>query len=115
MSKHYSVLAGLVVYCLMGIVVAAAGQAPAVFLDSNLTLGVEDGDEKLMFGRIVRIDVDSRGNIYVLDYKFRRVSVFDSKGNLLRQIAVPEGQGPREAANLSGIAVTPGGTLLSTT
>lgn len=122
MSKCYSVLAGLVVYCLMGVVVAAAvwaarpapsaaEQAPLASLESNLTIGVEDGDEKLMFGRIVRTDVDSRGNIYVLDGRFRRVSVFDSKGNLLRQIAVPEGQGPREATNLSGIAVTPGGTL----
>jgi hypothetical protein len=122
MSKHYSVLAGLAVYCLMGVVVAAAvwaarpapsaaEQAPPVSLESNLTLGVENGDEKLMFGRIVRIDVDSRGNIYVLDFKFRRINVFDSKGNLLRQIAVPEGQGPREATNLGGIAVTPGGTL----
>ena len=29
-----------------------------------------------MFGEIVRVDVDGRGNIYVLDYKFRRVGVF---------------------------------------
>jgi hypothetical protein len=122
MSKQYSVLAGLVVYCLMGVVVvaavwaarpapSAAEQAPPLSLESNLTLGVEDGDEKLMFGRIVSLDIDSLGNIYVLDYKFRRVSVFDSKGKLLKQIAVPEGQGPREATNLSGIAVTPEGTL----
>lgn len=89
----------------------SAGQAPPVTLSPNLTIGIEDGDEKLMFGHITRVDVDGRGNIYVLDYKFRRVSVFDSKGNLLRQIAVPEGQGPREATNLSGIAVTPGGML----
>lgn len=122
MSKHYSVLAGLVVYCLMGGLVAAAvwaarpapsaaGQAPPVSLESNLTLGVEGGDEKLMFGRIVRIDIDGRGNIYVLDFKFRRINVFDSKGSLLRQILVPEGQGPRDATNPSSIAVTPGGTL----
>jgi hypothetical protein len=122
MSTRYSVKAGLVVYCLMGVVVAvavwaarpspsAAEQAPPVTLRANLAIGIEDGDEKLMFGRIVRVDVDGRGNIYVLDFKFRRISVFDNKGNLLRQIAVPEGQGPREATNLSGIAVTPGGTL----
>ncbi|MGZ5479676.1 MAG: 6-bladed beta-propeller [Candidatus Aminicenantales bacterium] len=122
MIHRRSLLAGLGVYCLMGFVFVAAawadrpmapsaGQVPPVTLSPNLTIGVEDGDEKLMFGQIVRVDVDGRGNIYVLDYKFRRVSVFDSKGNLLRQIAVPEGQGPREATNLSGIAVTPGGTL----
>jgi hypothetical protein len=89
----------------------AAGQVPTITLRPNLTIGVEDGDEKLMFGRIVDVDVDGRGNIYVLDYKFRRISVFDSQGNLSRQIAVPEGQGPREATNLGGMAVTPGGTL----
>jgi hypothetical protein len=88
-----------------------AGQAPPVVLRSDLAIGVEEGDESLMFGRIVRIDVDGRGNIYVLDYKYRRVSVFDKEGKLLRAVAVPEGQGPREATNLGGIAVTPGGTL----
>ena len=122
MSKRYSVLAGLFSCYLSGAVVlgavsavrlspSAAGQAPPVTLESNLIIGVEDGDEKWMFGRIVRVDVDGRGNIYVLDFKFRRISVFDSQGNLIRQIAVPEGQGPREATNLGGIAVTPGGTL----
>jgi hypothetical protein len=64
-----------------------------------------------MFGEIIRIDIDGKGNIYVLDYKFRKVAVFDKDGKLLRTIAVPEGQGPREATDLSGIAVTPGGTL----
>jgi hypothetical protein len=122
MTKQRSTLAGLGVCCLVGFVLTAAGwaarpsapaagQVPPVTLSPNLTIGVEDGDEKLMFGRIVDLDVDGRGNIYVLDYKFRRVSVFGSQGNLLRQIAVPEGQGPREATNLGGIAVTPGGTL----
>jgi hypothetical protein len=88
-----------------------AGQAPPVTLRHDLTIGVDEGDEKLMFGWIRYIDVDGRGNIYILDYKFRRVSIFDSKGNLLRQIAVPEGQGPQEAMDLAGIAVTPRGTM----
>lgn len=54
-------MAGLVVYCLMGVVVgvavwaarpspSGAGQVPPVTLSPNLTIGVEDGDEKLMFG-----------------------------------------------------------------
>lgn len=122
MNKKRSVVGSPVVYCLMAIVVVtavwaarppvpAAGPMPPVMLKPNLTIGVEDGDEKLMFGRIVRVDVDGHGNIYVLDFRFRRISVFDDKGNLLRQIAVPEGQGPREATSLGGIAVTPGGTL----
>jgi len=88
-----------------------AAQFPAVTLKPDLTIGVEDGDENLMFGKIIRIDIDGKGNIYALDYKFRKVAVFKRDGELLRTIAVPEGQGPREATNLSGIAVTPSGTL----
>ena len=89
----------------------AAGQAPSISLKSDLTIGVEDGDENLMFGEIIRIDIDGKGNIYVLDYKFRKIAVFEKDGKLLRTIAVPEGQGPREATDLNGIAVTPDGTL----
>jgi len=91
---------------------ASAGvQAPPVTLKPDLTIGVEDGDENLMFGKIIRIDIDGKGNIYVLDYKFRKVVMCGPDGRHLRTIAVPAGQGPREATNLSGIAVTPGGTL----
>lgn len=122
MSKRYSVTAGLVVCFLMGVVVVAAastarpmaplsGQAPPVTLEPGLIIGIEDGDENLMFGRIARIDVDGRGNIYVLDSKSRKVAVFDRGGKLLRSIGIPAGQGPREATNLGGIAVTPAGTL----
>jgi hypothetical protein len=89
----------------------AAGQAPPVSLKPDLAIGVEDGDENLMFGEISRIDLDAKGNIYVLDYKFRKITVLDPEGKLLRTIAVAAGQGPREATNLNGIAVTPGGTL----
>ena len=91
--------------------VPAAGQAAPIALKADLTIGVEDGDESLMFGNVSRVGLDGRGNIYVLDYKFRKIAVFDEAGRLLRTIAVPAGQGPREATNLSGIAVTPGGTL----
>ncbi|MGZ8949031.1 MAG: 6-bladed beta-propeller [Candidatus Aminicenantales bacterium] len=122
MSKRGSVFGGLIIIYLLGIVVVAAawtarpsaaapGQIPQITLSPDLTIGVEEGDEKLMFGMVVRVDVDGRGNIYVLDYKFSRVGVFDSKGNLLRQIAVPEGQGPQETTGMPGIAVTPGGTM----
>ena len=89
----------------------SAAQVPAVTLKPDLTIGVEDGDENLMFGSISRIDLDGKRNIYILDYKFRKVVVFDKDGKILRTIAVPAGQGPREATNLSGIAVTPAGTL----
>ena len=122
MSRSRLAFGALAVAYLMGILtvtgilaahlsVPAPGQIPPATLSPNLTFGVDEGDEKLMFGMIVRVDVDGRGNIYILDYKFSRVGVFDSKGHLLRQIAVAEGQGPRETTGMPGIAVTPGGTL----
>ena len=64
-----------------------------------------------MFGSIIRIGLNGRNDIFLLDYKFRKVGVFDKNGQLLRTIKVPAGQGPQEATNLSGIAVTPGGRL----
>jgi hypothetical protein len=122
MNKIRSVFAGLTALCFMGLAAGSAiwaarasasepEQIPLFALRSDLTIGVEEGDEKLMFGMIVRVDVDGRGNIYILDYKFSRVSVFDSEGDFLRQIAVPEGQGPQETTGMPGLAVTPGGTM----
>lgn len=90
---------------------ASAGQAAPVSLKADLAIGVEDGDENLMFGNVSRVDLDAKGNIYILDYKFRKIVVSDRDGRFLRAVAVPAGQGPREATNLSGIAVTAGGTL----
>lgn len=89
----------------------AAAQAPPVTLEPDLTIGVEDGDEDLMFGSIIRVDLDGQGNIYILDYKFRKVVVCSPDGRHLRTIPVPAGQGPQEVTSFSGIAVTPGGML----
>lgn len=101
---------GLLLIFIVG-TVSSAGQAPLMALKPGLAIGVEDGDENLMFGNVSRVDLDAKGNIYILDYRFRKVVVCDRDGRFLRAIAVAAGQGPREATNLSGIAVTPGGTL----
>jgi len=121
MGRKRAVLAGVLVCSSLVLIAwagwaarpaaATAGQTSPLSLKPDLSIGVEDGDENLMFGEIVRVDLDAKGNIYVLDYKFRKIVVCDRDGKLLRTIAVPAGQGPREATNLNGIAVTPGGTL----
>lgn len=87
------------------------GSQQSIVLKPDLSIGVEDGNENLMFGSISRIALDGRNDIFLLDYKFRKVIVFDQNGQFLRTIKVPAGQGPQEATNLSGIAVTPGGRL----
>jgi len=103
---------------ILGITIFTAGPLPSgifspleIVLNPDLTIGVEDGNENLVFGSITRIDLDGKGNIYILDYKNRKVGVFDPDGRHKRTIPVPSGQGPKEATNLSGIAVSPGGTL----
>jgi hypothetical protein len=89
----------------------SAEKMPEIALKPDLTIGIEDGNENLMFGSISRIDLDGKGNVYILDYKYRKIGVFDSGGKYQRTINVPAGQGPQEATNLSGIAVTPKGTI----
>jgi hypothetical protein len=66
----------------------AAGQAPSVTLQPDLSIGVEDGDENLMFGSISRIDIDGKGNIYIFDYKFRKVVMCGPDGQFLRSFLV---------------------------
>lgn len=89
----------------------SSGSQQPITLKPDLIIGVEDGAQDLMFGSISRIDLDGRGDIFLLDYKFRRIGVFDPNGRHLRTIPIPAGQGPQEATNLSGIAVTPSGRL----
>jgi hypothetical protein len=89
----------------------SAAQAPRITFKPDLVIGVAEGNENLMMGSITRIDLDGAGNIYVLDYKDRLIRIFKNDGSFLRNISVPAGQGPKEATNLSGIAVTPKGTL----
>jgi hypothetical protein len=89
----------------------SSGSQQPIILKPDLTIGVEDGAQDLMFGSISRIDLDGQDDIFLLDYKFRRIGVFAPNGRHLRTIPIPEGQGPQEATNLSGIAVTPSGRL----
>jgi len=77
----------------------------------EITIAQESGDINLMFGAISYIDIDSAGNIFIVDYKNRQVKIFDREGRFLRKIDIPAGQGPRELNQISGLAVTPSGTL----
>ena len=111
-SKGLIVLLGFLGTAVLG---SSAWERPdkelGLILKPDLSIGIEDGDGNYIFGKISRITLDGDGNIYVLDYKYRVVWIFNEEGIWLRSIAVPSGQGPQEAMNPNGIAVTPKGTL----
>ena len=104
-------LLSLVMLRIPGLEAATSKDAPPLKLTTELTIGQESGDQNLMFGSIGYVDVDARGNIYAVDYKNRQVKVFDQNGKFLRQIDVPQGQGPQELNQISGMAVTASGQL----
>jgi len=63
-------------------------------LEEDLSIGNED-DENFIFYRLRDIQVDTDGNIYVLDSGNHRLQVFDKSGKYLRTIG-KRGQGPGE-------------------
>lgn len=63
-------------------------------LEEDLSIGNEQ-DENYMFIRVSDIEVDEKGNIYVLDSKECRIQKYDKDGNYLQTIG-RKGQGPGE-------------------
>jgi hypothetical protein len=64
-------------------------------LEEELSIGEAEGRKDYMFSMIVSIDVDDKGNIYVLDIKETHIKVFNPNGRLIRIIG-RKGQGPGE-------------------
>lgn len=63
-------------------------------LQEDISIGNNEGNEEYVFSKI-RIDVDQRGNLYVLDERASEIRVFDSNGMYIRNIG-KFGQGPGE-------------------
>jgi hypothetical protein len=107
-------LAATVIFILIAF--AAADPAPTQQklpprLKADLTIGVDEGDEDLIFGSIARIDLDKDGRIYALDYKDKKVRIFDPNGKVLKVFPIPAGQGPRELSQIGSMAVSPDGLI----
>ncbi len=63
-------------------------------LEEDLSIGNE-GDDNYMFYRLRDIEVDSQGNIYVVDMSNYRIQKFDKNGKYLQTVG-RQGQGPGE-------------------
>ena len=87
------------------------GEKKTFTLKEDLTIGVESGDENLMFSDVADIGLDSAGNIFILDWGNSRIQKFDTRGKFLKSIVLKQGQGPEEVAMLGGAAVSPSGMI----
>jgi hypothetical protein len=80
-------------------------------LKGDLVIGVEGGDENLIFAEVGDIGLDGTGNIFILDWGNSRIQKFDAAGKFLKSIVLRQGQGPEEVAMLGGAAVSPSGMI----
>ncbi len=70
----------------------------------ELSIGVRDGAEELMFGSIASMAVDEEGGIYAFDSQVPALHHFDAEGNYVRTVG-REGGGPGEYRDFVGALV----------
>jgi hypothetical protein len=80
------------------------GTLSKMTLKEALSIGEGEFDED-MFAELTSLDVDSDGNIYILDRKDKKVKIFDSAGKFVKKFG-EEGQGPGEMYVPVSIQVT---------
>ena len=75
-------------------------------------VGVLDGESWEMFGQVVKLAFDERGNLYVFDQTpDLRVLVFDAAGSFVREFGAA-GEGPGEFSRPTSYAVLRDGTTI---
>jgi hypothetical protein len=72
-------------------------------LEEDLSIGNEE-DDNSYFYKSIKVDVDGKGNIYVLDRANYRIQKFDKNGNYILTCG-RKGQGPGEFLRMSGFHV----------
>jgi hypothetical protein len=79
--------------------------------ETDLVIGVADGDEDYTFGRIADVAMGRRGQIFVADELAHEVRVYDSLGAFVRRVG-RSGDGPGEFGRvLTAVLITPADTL----
>ncbi len=79
-------------------------------LVEEITIGMLDGPEEYLFGRIWSVAVNDDGRVYVLDRLEQHVRVFDSLGVYLETLG-RRGEGPGEFSSAEAIALLLDGRL----
>ncbi len=84
----------------------------AAELVEEIRIGVLDGQEEYMFGRIQEVAPDGEGGVYVFDGQVPALRHYDAEGRYLRTLG-GEGAGPGEYYDAAlGLALLPDGRLL---
>lgn len=86
------------------------GTLSKIILTQEISIGEGEYDED-MFAELTSLDVDSDGNIYILDRKEKKVKIFDSAGKFVRKFG-RDGQGPGEMFVPITIQVIPDSILV---
>lgn len=82
-----------------------------ISLQKDLSLGIDEGDENLIFGSISSICFDAEDNIHVLDSRMWRIQKFDSQGIFIKSYTIQDGQGPGEISYPGEMAISPQGKI----
>jgi hypothetical protein len=80
-------------------------------LEEDLVIGESEGPEEYMFSEASDMDVDSEGNIYVLDSKEIHIKIFDREGTYVETIG-QKGQGPGEMESARNLSITPDNEIM---
>jgi hypothetical protein len=86
------------------------GMPSKIRFEQELVIGESDDPEK-SFAEVSNFVVDEAGTIYALDFKDRKIKVFDSQGQFIRSFG-EQGQGPGEMEMPAGIHLAPSGELV---
>jgi 6-bladed beta-propeller len=81
--------------------------------ERDLIIGQASGKPEYLFSQIREFDVDSKGNIYVIDLKENNIRVFDKNGAYIRTVG-RSGQGPAEFTEPGNVHVTDAGEIMVT-
>ena len=107
-SIHKIIVVAIIGFFAAGFVSA---EKITLLLKEDLSIGVEDGDNNLIFERISSVRLDSAENIYILDWRKNSIVKFDPTGKFLASITLKQGQGPGEVVNLGHMDVSPVGRI----
>lgn len=86
------------------------GRQASARLVEELVIGLSENPEEAL-AEVAGFDIDQAGNIIVLDFKEKKIKVFDQKGKLIRSFG-RGGQGPGEFEIPGGLILTPSGEIM---